>query len=166
MRPAHLGAIVFFFIVSCRLICLRCIIGITRCSCYYNSYFFIQYAFVIQYILYNKRVTTFMLRINFLFRVVNQVSRNVICHEIVIQWRLMIIEANGKIFACNIMIFLIAAIFLYQITGLGITAGAHRLWAHRSYKAKWPLQLLLVIMNTVAFQVGGFRRKWGKLNIQ
>ncbi|XP_039305287.1 acyl-CoA Delta(11) desaturase isoform X3 [Solenopsis invicta] len=44
------------------------------------------------------------------------------------------------------------AIFLYQISGLGITAGAHRLWAHRSYKAKWPLQLLLVIMNTVAFQ--------------
>ncbi|KAL0132478.1 hypothetical protein PUN28_000318 [Cardiocondyla obscurior] len=44
------------------------------------------------------------------------------------------------------------AILLYQLSGLGITAGAHRLWAHRSYKAKWPLQLLLVIMNTIAFQ--------------
>ncbi|XP_011878885.1 PREDICTED: acyl-CoA Delta(11) desaturase-like isoform X1 [Vollenhovia emeryi] len=41
---------------------------------------------------------------------------------------------------------------LYQLTGLGITAGAHRLWSHRSYKAKWPLQLLLMIMNTIAFQ--------------
>ncbi|XP_039305445.1 acyl-CoA Delta(11) desaturase isoform X2 [Solenopsis invicta] len=35
---------------------------------------------------------------------------------------------------------------------MGITAGNHRLWAHRSYKAKWPLQLLLVIMSTIAFQ--------------
>ncbi|XP_016979133.1 acyl-CoA Delta-9 desaturase-like [Drosophila rhopaloa] len=44
------------------------------------------------------------------------------------------------------------AYLLYVVSGLGITAGAHRLWAHRSYKAKWPLRLLLVIFNTVAFQ--------------
>lgn len=44
------------------------------------------------------------------------------------------------------------AFFLYVISGLGITAGAHRLWAHRSYKAKWPLRVLLVIFNTIAFQ--------------
>ncbi|KAL6426387.1 hypothetical protein ACFW04_009107 [Cataglyphis niger] len=55
-------------------------------------------------------------------------------------------------FAFNITIFLITAIFLYQCSGFGITAGAHRLWAHRSYKAKWPLQLLLMILNTIAFQ--------------
>ncbi|KAJ9593734.1 hypothetical protein L9F63_014707, partial [Diploptera punctata] len=36
--------------------------------------------------------------------------------------------------------------------GLGITAGAHRLWAHRCYKAKWPLRLLLGIFQTIAFQ--------------
>lgn len=53
----------------------------------------------------------------------------------------------------NIVIFSITAYFLYQFSGFGITAGAHRLWAHRSYKAKWPLQLVLMIMNTVAFQV-------------
>ncbi|XP_023308767.1 acyl-CoA Delta-9 desaturase-like [Lucilia cuprina] len=41
---------------------------------------------------------------------------------------------------------------LYLISGLGITAGAHRLWAHRSYKAKWPLRLILMIFNTIAFQ--------------
>ncbi|KAH8247057.1 hypothetical protein KR032_008292 [Drosophila birchii] len=44
------------------------------------------------------------------------------------------------------------AYILYVASGLGITAGAHRLWAHRSYKAKWPLRLLLVIFNTIAFQ--------------
>ncbi|XP_011878891.1 PREDICTED: acyl-CoA Delta(11) desaturase-like [Vollenhovia emeryi] len=36
--------------------------------------------------------------------------------------------------------------------GLGITAGAHRLWAHRSYKAKWPLRFILMIFQTIAFQ--------------
>ncbi|EEB11651.1 fatty acid desaturase, putative [Pediculus humanus corporis] len=35
---------------------------------------------------------------------------------------------------------------------LGVTAGAHRLWAHKSYKAKWPMRLLLVIFQTMAFQ--------------
>ncbi|CAD1468276.1 unnamed protein product, partial [Heterotrigona itama] len=43
-------------------------------------------------------------------------------------------------------------ISLYICTSLGITAGAHRLWAHRSYKAKWPLQILLVVFNTIAHQ--------------
>ena len=33
--------------------------------------------------------------------------------------------------------------------GLGVTAGAHRLWSHRSYKAKWPLRLLLAFQQTV-----------------
>ncbi|XP_076766435.1 acyl-CoA Delta-9 desaturase [Xylocopa sonorina] len=47
--------------------------------------------------------------------------------------------------------------FLFQVSlgivaGMGITAGAHRLWAHRSYKAKWPLRALLMVLQTVAFQ--------------
>ncbi|RWS28696.1 stearoyl-CoA desaturase 5-like protein [Leptotrombidium deliense] len=40
---------------------------------------------------------------------------------------------------------------LIYISGLGVTAGAHRLWSHRSYKAKWPLRLLLALFNTIAF---------------
>ncbi|XP_076672879.1 acyl-CoA Delta-9 desaturase-like isoform X2 [Andrena cerasifolii] len=35
---------------------------------------------------------------------------------------------------------------------IGITAGAHRLWAHKAYKAKWPLQVLLMILQTTAFE--------------
>ncbi|XP_060523606.1 acyl-CoA Delta-9 desaturase [Cylas formicarius] len=38
------------------------------------------------------------------------------------------------------------------ISGFGITAGAHRLWSHRAYKAKWPLRLILVILFTVTGQ--------------
>nr|AER29864.1 acyl-CoA Z9 desaturase [Ctenopseustis obliquana] len=44
------------------------------------------------------------------------------------------------------------AFFLYLCSGLGITAGAHRLWAHKSYKAKLPLRILLTMFNTIAFQ--------------
>ncbi|RZC32996.1 FA desaturase domain containing protein [Asbolus verrucosus] len=42
--------------------------------------------------------------------------------------------------------------FLGFITGQGITAGAHRLWAHRSYKAKLPLKLILCFFQTLALQ--------------
>lgn len=34
----------------------------------------------------------------------------------------------------------------------GITAGAHRLWAHKSYKARLPLRIFLMILQTIAFQ--------------
>ncbi|XP_039761304.1 acyl-CoA Delta(11) desaturase-like [Pararge aegeria] len=35
---------------------------------------------------------------------------------------------------------------------MGITAGAHRLWSHRAYKAKMPLQIILMVFNSLAFQ--------------
>ncbi|ETV70607.1 hypothetical protein H257_13981 [Aphanomyces astaci] len=41
---------------------------------------------------------------------------------------------------------------LWFFSGLGITAGAHRLWAHRSYKARLPLQIFLALCNSMAFQ--------------
>lgn len=41
---------------------------------------------------------------------------------------------------------------MHQLGGFGITAGVHRLWSHRSYKAKWPLRLILAFCNTLAFQ--------------
>ncbi|XP_076460067.1 stearoyl-CoA desaturase 5-like isoform X2 [Babylonia areolata] len=44
------------------------------------------------------------------------------------------------------------SVLVYTAAGLGITAGVHRLWAHRSYKAKLPLRILLAIFNATAFQ--------------
>ncbi|CAG2169291.1 unnamed protein product [Oppiella nova] len=35
---------------------------------------------------------------------------------------------------------------------LGIQCGAHRLWSHRSYKAKWQLRVLLAGLQTLALQ--------------
>lgn len=40
----------------------------------------------------------------------------------------------------------------YIATGLGITAGYHRLFAHRSYQASWPVKLLLLIFGAAAVQ--------------
>lgn len=58
------------------------------------------------------------------------------------------------------LLTVIWAFLLYQATGLGITAGAHRLWAHRAYKANWPLRIILVVFNTIAFQNSVF--EWAR----
>ena len=43
--------------------------------------------------------------------------------------------------------------YLYAVLGgLGITAGAHRLWSHRSYKAGTPLRSFLMLCNCIAGQ--------------
>lgn len=47
----------------------------------------------------------------------------------------------------------LATWFTHFFTGIsGITAGAHRLWAHRAYKAKLPARLILAFCNSVANQ--------------
>ena len=43
-------------------------------------------------------------------------------------------------------------LFEIQYSGAGITMGAHRLWAHKTYKAKLPLRILLTIANSMAGQ--------------
>ncbi|KAG8435131.1 hypothetical protein GDO86_013180 [Hymenochirus boettgeri] len=40
----------------------------------------------------------------------------------------------------------------FMASALGVTAGAHRLWSHRSYKAKLPLRIFLAVVNSMAFQ--------------
>ncbi|KAL0274799.1 UNVERIFIED_CONTAM: hypothetical protein PYX00_002838 [Menopon gallinae] len=35
---------------------------------------------------------------------------------------------------------------------LGVTAGAHRLWAHKAYSARWPLRVILALLQAMAFQ--------------
>uniref|UniRef100_A0A8D0VBE9 Stearoyl-CoA desaturase 5 n=1 Tax=Sus scrofa TaxID=9823 RepID=A0A8D0VBE9_PIG len=48
---------------------------------------------------------------------------------------------------------LLWAYFCFLLTALGVTAGAHRLWSHRSYKAKLPLRIFLAVANSMAFQL-------------
>ena len=51
-----------------------------------------------------------------------------------------------KVFYLMIQLFLIHCVF-HLFYGLGITAGAHRLWAHKSYHASKPLKILLMLFN-------------------
>ncbi|XP_035669392.1 stearoyl-CoA desaturase 5-like isoform X1 [Branchiostoma floridae] len=44
------------------------------------------------------------------------------------------------------------AVICYSLSALGVTAGAHRLWAHRSYKARLPLRIFLAIINCMSLQ--------------
>lgn len=44
------------------------------------------------------------------------------------------------------------AVVCFMLSALGVTAGAHRLWSHRSFKAKLPLRMFLAAANTMAFQ--------------
>ena len=46
----------------------------------------------------------------------------------------------------------ISLVVLLGVSSLGITAGYHRLWAHRAYEANLPLKIILMIMGTFAVQ--------------
>ncbi|XP_045760666.1 acyl-CoA Delta(11) desaturase-like [Maniola jurtina] len=60
----------------------------------------------------------------------------------------------GLYLACTIATWktLIFSHILFMLAAVGVTAGAHRLWTHRAYKAKMPLQIILMVMNSLAFQ--------------
>ncbi|KAK5906078.1 hypothetical protein CgunFtcFv8_001974 [Champsocephalus gunnari] len=47
---------------------------------------------------------------------------------------------------------LLWSLLCFVISALGVTAGAHRLWSHRSYKASLPLKIFLGVANSMAFQ--------------
>jgi len=55
---------------------------------------------------------------------------------------------------------LILAIVYYSATGVGVTAGYHRLWAHTSYRASLPLQIFLAALGGGAVQ--GSIRWWAR----
>nr|AHW98358.1 fatty acyl desaturase [Grapholita molesta] len=48
------------------------------------------------------------------------------------------------------------AFILHEAAILGVTAGAHRLWAHRTYKAKLPLQIFLMLLHSFACRYSAF----------
>lgn len=41
----------------------------------------------------------------------------------------------------------------FVLGGFGIAAGAHRYWTHRSYKAKLPLRIILILCYASSGQV-------------
>lgn len=47
---------------------------------------------------------------------------------------------------------IIAFFAFFMATGLSITAGYHRLWAHNAYKAGWPLRLFFALFGAATVQ--------------
>ena len=45
-----------------------------------------------------------------------------------------------------------SALLYAVLSGFGVTCGAHRLWSHRSYNAKLPLRIFLMIGFIIAGQ--------------
>ncbi|XP_036427848.1 acyl-CoA desaturase [Colossoma macropomum] len=78
----------------------------------------------------------------------------------VIVWRnvvLMSLLHLGAVYALFLIpsaspLTLLWALLCFVFSALGITAGAHRLWSHRSYKASLPLRVFLTFANSMAFQ--------------
>ena len=50
------------------------------------------------------------------------------------------------------LLAVILAVALYAISGHGVTIGFHRLFAHRSFKARRPLKIALAVAGSMAFE--------------
>lgn len=69
----------------------------------------------------------------------------------------------GVIGACFVPLTLptfLWALLYYFFSGTGITAGYHRLWAHKAYNATWPFRLWMALAGTSA--VEGSIRWWAR----
>jgi len=55
---------------------------------------------------------------------------------------------------------IIFTLFYYFLTGIGITAGYHRLWAHKAFSAREPTKFILLMLGTGAVQ--GSLRWWAR----
>ena len=64
------------------------------------------------------------------------------CHILITKWRDGTAQFN----------LLALFIFFFYFSSFGITAGAHRLWAHRTYSAHPLFEILLMLMNSCANQ--------------
>jgi stearoyl-CoA desaturase (Delta-9 desaturase) len=78
-----------------------------------------------------------------------------------IVWRNIIVFAYLHLAAIYGLYILITAARFYTFlwnavvvifAAVGVAAGPHRLWSHRSYKAKWPMRIILMLLQTTAYQ--------------
>ncbi|XP_050508797.1 acyl-CoA Delta-9 desaturase-like isoform X2 [Diabrotica virgifera virgifera] len=78
--------------------------------------------------------------------VLPNVSVYIILHALTIYgfYRITTTEVKGSA--------ILFSTFIGMLAILGVTAGAHRLWAHRTYKAKLPLRVFLMLLQTAALQ--------------
>ena len=82
-------------------------------------------------------------------------------YKIELVWRnifLMILLHSMGIYGLYLLLFqckwqtMYFNVITLQVLALGVTAGAHRLWSHRSYEARLPLRIFLMILNSAMLQ--------------
>ncbi|KAL0964576.1 hypothetical protein UPYG_G00325860 [Umbra pygmaea] len=78
---------------------------------------------------------------------------------------LMVLLHIGALYGLTLVPYMSAptlawTVLCYVVSALGITAGAHRLWSHRTYKASTPLRVFLALANSMAFQNSVF--EWAR----
>ncbi|KAK0164231.1 hypothetical protein PV328_002882 [Microctonus aethiopoides] len=54
-----------------------------------------------------------------------------------------------QLITCSMWFTIIYAIMIMLFGSLGLTIGAHRLWAHRTYDAEWYIKLMLMFAHTL-----------------
>jgi fatty-acid desaturase len=54
---------------------------------------------------------------------------------------------------CTFLFREFAGFVIGGVGGFGVTAGAHRFWCHRAYKANLPLRIILMLCYVTAGQV-------------
>ena len=64
---------------------------------------------------------------------------------------LVVAPIYGLLYGFNTVAWVACGVLLV-LSGLSITAGYHRLWSHRTYKAAWPLRLFLAVFGTFSLQ--------------
>ena len=74
--------------------------------------------------------------------------------SVIIGMSLFHIACLGAIYTGVSTAAVVAAIVMYVIRGIGITAGFHRLLAHRSFKTNRVVQFILALMGSMAVQGG------------
>ncbi|CAH1135742.1 unnamed protein product [Ceutorhynchus assimilis] len=81
-------------------------------------------------------------------------KQEIIWSNLIIQIVIHIFALWGlvRIFTSAKLTTTIYGFIIYEISMMGTMAGVHRLWAHRTYKAKLPLKLLLAVFATLAAQ--------------
>jgi stearoyl-CoA desaturase (delta-9 desaturase) len=71
-----------------------------------------------------------------------------------------LIAIYGLMYITPSLYTVVWTLFYYFLTGIGITAGYHRLWAHKAYSARNPTKFILLMLGTGAVQ--GSVRWWAR----
>ncbi|XP_045447411.1 stearoyl-CoA desaturase 5-like [Melitaea cinxia] len=75
--------------------------------------------------------------------------------DLIVQVSLHLVTMYGFYLILIGEVMFLTTIFAFAViytSGFGITAGVHRLWSHRSYRATLPLRILLAILFTITGQ--------------